>query len=89
MKYDLVFNVTDKLLHCQEFYPTSSLTVMGTQAATTTHTHNAGNNTGHIHYASVEMWQQGGPLHFTEAPEILNQDDAKYGHTDLDKNNHN
>lgn len=52
---------------------------MGTQATTTTHTHNAGNYTEHIHYISVVgVVTKKDHTSSTKALEISTQDDAKH-----------
>lgn len=53
---------------------------MGTQETATTHTHNAGNDTEHIHYISVvDVVTKKGYLSSTKALKILNKYHAKCG----------
>lgn len=54
---------------------------MGTEAATTTHTHNAGNNMEHIQHCRGDLFTKKGGFSISEAPEILNQEDSVYGKT--------
>lgn len=83
LKYDLLFSVMDKLLQCQELTQLPHSTVMGTQGTATTHTHNAGNDTEHIHYNSVAaVVTKKDHSSSTKALKILNQYDAKCGAVD-------
>lgn len=52
---------------------------MGPEARTTAHTHNAGNGMEHILHICGDVFTKREHFSITEAPEILNQEDSKYG----------